>query len=154
MAVTRRPLTARPVTPYHEDRAWAAPMDRAYLDRTRVPARGALGLILIGYSTIATVVYINTLLAPSIGNSSIFGLDAGVLIGLLIAAILTAGQWFSNGYNWFAYAVFLAPDVWITYEFTYPLLAPIVPDWAFWFAIAWAVFCARFGEALLLGKVR
>lgn len=153
MAVTRRPLHARPVNAY-ADRAWAAPVDRVFLDRTRVPARGVLGLILIGYSTIATIVYIDSLLALSIGNSSIFGLDAGVLIGLVIAFILTAGQWFSNGYNWLAYLVFLAPDVWITYEFTYPFLAPIVPDWAIWLSLAWAVFCARFGETLLLGKVR
>jgi len=154
MAVTRRDLNRRPVAIPVADRDWAAPLDRQFVNRSRVPARAMFGLILIAYSSIATVMVIDALAAPSFGDRVLFGLDAGIAAGMLLAAILTFGQWVSNGYNWLAYLVFLAPDVWITFTFTLPFIEPLTPNWAWLVSLAWAVVCARFGEVLLLGRVR
>ncbi|NJL03544.1 MAG: hypothetical protein HC911_01235 [Chloroflexaceae bacterium] len=95
MAVIRRDLNP-PAT-------IAAPLDRPALDRARTPARAAFGLLLLAYSTIATVAVFDSFTAPLLAGVNLFGIDAGVLIGLVVAGIVTVGQWITNGYNRLAY---------------------------------------------------
>lgn len=147
MAVIRRDLNP-PTT-------IAAPLDRRALDRARTPARAAFGLLLLAYSTIATVVVFDGFTAPLLAGVNLFGIDAGVLIGLVVAGIVTVGQWITNGYNRLAYLTFLAPDATLTYWFTYPMLVQLLPvELALALAALWAIVCARFGEVLLFGGVR
>ncbi len=152
MAVTRRYLNRRPVA---VDQDWAAPLDRQALVRSRVPARAAFGVLLVGYSTVATVVMMQQVAAPALAVHG-WGSDVGIGIGLLLATILTAGQWISSGYNRLAYLAFLAPDVAITYWFSLPMLLASIPSEQLAMAAAalWAIICARFGEVLLFGGVR
>lgn len=67
--------------------------------RSRVPARAAFGVLLLGYSTVATVLVVRTVAAPLLAGEQVWGIDAGSLLGLLLALILTVGQWIMD-YQW------------------------------------------------------
>lgn len=143
--------------------ATRAPLNRRDLDRALPWFRGALGLALIAYSSIATVDGVRVDCGP-LCAAPIAGLPVAVplwvALGVAAAALLSLGEWFTSWRWWGVYAVLLLADArysqrWLD-DWTLPLAAYNVGADVAWVVsgvVSWglALIVALAGEALLFG---
>jgi hypothetical protein len=140
------------------------PIDRYHLDRFRAPVSVIFGLILLGYSSYATVQYVHTFLLPVLPEVPIFALPLTIWIGVVVTIAITAGEWFTAETRWYWYAIPFVPDVFFTYMFTAPWViraTEVHSNQATWagmvagaVTLVLAVLTAYFGEILLFGPRR
>lgn len=140
----------------------APPLSRQYLDTSRRPARVLAGAAFVAYSSLGTILGVQSDLAPALASrtdSDILGYGIGlaVAVGIFVAELLLAevSLWW--------YLVVLVPDTWYTYRFSGWIGAIIraqVSD-AFTAQVAtvvltgiFALAVAYFGERLLFGRRR
>jgi hypothetical protein len=159
---TARPVTSRPLP---ESRPSShGPISRSYLRAAKSPARVIAGLAFIAYSSAATIQYVNSDLSSVLQGRLWIGMQAGYVLGLLLAIAITGWEWLAADEPFVWYALPLALDSWYTYRMTVPWVALIVqaqidtPATATATAIiisaVSSVAVALFGERLLFGRRR
>lgn len=153
--IKSKPYTRAPTRP---------PLSRSDLDRALPWFRGALGLALIAYSSLATIDGVRVDCGP-LCTAPIVGLPVAVPIwaalGVGAAALLSLGQWFSSWRWWWVYALLLMADarysqMWLD-DWTQPLAAHNLEGGVAWwvgFVVSYglALLVAVFGEVLLFGR--
>jgi hypothetical protein len=148
-------------TPYNPLRA---PLDRRDLDRVAPWLRAGLGLTLLAWSSYATIIGFNNDLSPVLDGKMLFSIPAGVLAGILLAVLLSLGEWLTSERARIVYSALLLVDAWYTQRQVGPAaeklarahladagIAPIVALVLSWLA---ALASARYGEILLFGRRR
>jgi hypothetical protein len=148
-------------TPYNPLRA---PLDRRDLDRVAPWLRVALGLALLAWSSYTTIIGFNNDLSPVLEGKMLFGIPAGVLTGVLLAVLLSLGEWLTSERARLIYSALLFVDAWYTQRQVGPAaeklakaylsdtgIAPLVALVLSWLA---ALAIARYGEILLFGRRR
>ena len=140
----------------------AAPLPRHYLDTSRRPARVIAGAVFVAYSSIGTVLGIQSDLSPALasrqdGDILGYGIGLAVAIAIFIAELLLAevSLWW--------YIVVLVPDTWYTYRFSGWIGAIVRARVADTFTASlttivitglFSLAVAYFGERLLFGRRR
>lgn len=139
-----------------------APLSRADLDRAGPWFRAVLGLVFIAISVVTTVRGVQQDFAPLLAWHPF----AGPIAGIVVAALLSVGQWLTSERVPFVYLVLVLIDARYTQA---PLSEPIfqlatyhlhdMPVWAIPIVammVSWtmALLVARFGEILLFGRRR
>jgi hypothetical protein len=141
----------------------AAPLNRTYLDHARTPLRVLFGLAFIAYSSIATIRWIDRVAAPAVGATTWIGLDAGVVLGVVVAIVVITLEFVLSEEGWW-YVLPFAPDVFMTHTMTVPWVSAIIisksagAEWAaslaFVVSLGLSAAVAYGGEHLLFGKRR
>lgn len=163
MTVKSHPMhdgQARDNDEYEDERA---PISRKFLDMFRTPARIALGIIFVAYSSIGTVIGVQSDLAPAL-TSRTDGLMLGYVIGFALAILIFTGELLLAEVSPFWYSVVLLPDVWYTYRLsgwigaiirTRVQAEPLIETVAVVIVtIIFSLAVAYFGERLLFGRRR
>jgi hypothetical protein len=141
-----------------------APLNRRDLDRVAPWLRAGLGLTLLAWSSYATIVGFSNDLSPVLDGKMLFAIPAGVLVGILLAVLLSLGEWLTSERARLVYGVLLLVDAWYTQRQIGPAaeklakahlsdasIAPFVALVLSWLA---ALAIARYGEILLFGRHR
>ena len=145
-----------------ETQGHAAPLPRRYLDISRRPARVLAGAAFVAYSSIGTILGVQSDLAPALANHP-DGAILGYSIGVALAAIIFVAELLLAEASVFWYIVVLIPDTWYTYRFSGWIGAIIQAKVADPFAVQAATIIitgifslavAYFGERLLFGRRR
>jgi hypothetical protein len=142
--------------------ARSAPFSRTTLRKAQRPLRLAVGLLLVAYSSVATILWVADFLAPVLPNQQWFGVAATLVVGFLINAAIIGGEWVLSESRWYWYALPFVPDVVFTYLFTAPWVttlaeansngAPWTEPLAIGVSVAVATAVAYCGELLLFGR--
>lgn len=145
---------------YEDERA---PIPRKFLDMFRTPARILFGVVFVAYSSIGTVVGVQSDLAPALIERA-DGLMIGYGAGFALALIIFLAELLLAEVSPFWYSVFLLPDVWYTYRLSGWIGAiirakvqadPLFETTATVIAtIIFSLAVAYFGERLLFGRRR
>jgi hypothetical protein len=138
------------------------PISRHHLDTARRPFRVLLGILFVGYSSIGTIVGVQSDLAPALAqrpDGAMLGLAVG--IGLALAIFVAEVLLAEAALGW--YIMVLIPDSWYTIRFSDwigLIMYAHMPDGVITrmsVVLVTAVFSiavAYFGERLLFGKRR
>ena len=145
-----------------ETRGYAAPLPRRYLDTSRRPARVLFGAAFVAYSSIGTILGVQSDLAPALANH-VDGAILGYSIGVAVAIVIFVAELLLAESAFFWYLIFLAPDAWYTYRFSgwigAVVQSRIADPWSAQVVTVavtglFAIAVAYFGERLLFGKRR
>lgn len=140
-----------------------APLSRKHLYKAAPGLRAVLGIVLIGASWYSTIIGVHAdatpLELPSVGF-----VPGGIIAGIVLALLLTIGEWLTSEKAIYIYIGLLVLDAWYTQrqidDRSYALVAyhlAAAPPWAppiLGFVLSWliAIAVARFGELLLFGR--
>lgn len=138
----------------------AAPISRNYLDTFRRPARIFAGVIFVAYSSIGTVVGVQSDLAPALAGR----IELGYIIGFALALLIFFAELLLAEVSSFWYSVVLLPDAWYTYRLSGWIGAiirahvqsdPLIVTGIIVIITAlFSLMVAYFGERLLFGRRR
>lgn len=143
-----------------------APLDRNAIDRAAPWLRLMAGAALIAWSSYTTVAGVGSDLAPILKGNMAFGMDATLVVGLLVALFLSLGEWLTSEHIPILYSALLILDArytelqigpWLDALAAYHLRAS--PQWlpgVVSFVASWglSLVIARYGEILLFGRRR
>lgn len=141
----------------------APPLSRDTIDNARPWIRLILGVVLIAWSSYATISGVGKDFAPLL-QGTISGIPMTLIGGLGVALFLSFGQWLSNGHFTLLYCGLLLIDARYTQQQVGPAidalarfhlsgLHPLAPS-VVSLLVSWslALSVARYGEVLLFGK--
>ncbi len=142
----------------------AAPLDRNAIDRAAPWLRLFAGIALIAWSSYSTITGVGQDFSPILKGKMAFGLEATLVVGLLVAAFLSLGEWLTSEHIPILYSALLILDArytemqmgpWIDKLAAYHLqqASPWVPT-VVSFLLSWglSLAIARYGEILLFGR--
>jgi hypothetical protein len=145
--------------------AAASPLNRADLDRAAPWLRLLAGAALIAWSSYTTVLGVGTDFAPLVANRALWGIPLAVVVGVVVAGLLSLVQWLTSEHARIIYAVALLFDArytqwqigpWIEDLAAYHLRSVPGVAWVVSLVVSWALalLIARYGEILLFGRRR
>lgn len=143
----------------------AAPLSRSDLDRSLPWFRVLLGLVLITYSSVATIdgvrVDCGPLCAGPISGLPVV-IPVWIVLGVLVAVLMSVAEWLTSDRYMTIYAVVLLADARYSQSWLDDWILPLVTyhtqgsplAWAIGLVVSWglAILVARFGEVLLFGR--
>lgn len=142
----------------------SAPLDETKLDTIAPVLRVLGGAALIAYSGTTTVIILGGLLSAVI-KGEIAGLGMAYLVAGVLAFLVTIGQWATRRKaqkaHWFLVLFCDAPfttwqtAAWLTIIAQAQTTVELAGQIVIWVAaLAWGIFCAKAGEALLVRKAK
>lgn len=142
----------------------AAPLDRNAIDRAAPWLRLLAGAALIAWSSYTTITGVGADFSPILTGKILFGMEATLVVGLLVAAFLSLGEWLTSEHVPIFYSALLIIDArytelqigpWIDALAAYHLrgASQWVPG-VVSFLLSWglSLAIARYGEILLFGR--
>lgn len=143
-----------------------APLDRNAIDRAAPWLRLLAGAGLIAWSSYTTVAGVGSDFAPILAGKMAFGMDATLVVGLLVALFLSLGEWLTSEHIPILYSALLILDARYTELQIGPWVDALVgyhlrgaSQWVpgvVSFLLSWglSLVIARYGEILLFGRRR
>lgn len=143
-----------------------APLDRNTVDRAAPWLRLLAGAALIAWSSYTTITGVGADFSPILAGKMVFGLDAVLVTGLIVALLLSLGEWLTSEHVPIIYSALLVIDArytemqigpWIAALAAYHLRAsPQLLSTVVSFLLSWglSLAIARYGEILLFGRRR
>lgn len=138
-----------------------APLSRQDIDRSLPWLRLGLGALLIGFSAVTTVAGVQRDCGP-LCDGSAEGVPIWALAGLLVAGLISLGQWLTSERWPLIYAGLLLVDARYTQHIIGPPISALAAyhldnaglAWIVALVLSWvlALATARFGEVLLFGR--